>query len=185
MKTICWALSFVTCSAFLTGLSLLPMDSAVAKKVGKAHREAAHGEAAHREAAHGEAAHREAARREAAHGEVAHGEAAHGEAAHGEAAHREAAHGEAAHKGKWAEDKGKSTKEKVKEKLEEIFGEGKGHDKRPPGWDKGNKVGWGDGGMPPGLSRKGEGGKSKGKGKDIEEHIKEKIEEVLDNLSPH
>ncbi len=135
MKTICWALSFVTYSAFLTGLSLLPMDSAVAKKVGKVHREAAHGEAAH--------------------------------------------------KGKWAEDKGKSTKEKVKEKLEGIFGEGKGHDKRPPGWDKGNKVGWGDGGMPPGLSRKGEGGKSKGKGKDIEEHIKEKIEEVLDNLSPH
>ncbi len=91
-------------------------------------------------------------------------------------------------KGKWAEDKGnkgKSTKEKVKEKIkeevEEIFGEGKGHDKRPPGWDKGNKVGWGDGDMPPGLSRKGGGGKgkSKGKGKGIEEHIKEKIEEVL------
>ena len=57
MKTICWALSFVTCSAFLTGLSLLPMDSAVAKKVGKVHGEAAHGEAAHGEAAHGEAAH--------------------------------------------------------------------------------------------------------------------------------
>lgn len=138
MKTICWALSFVTCFAFLTGLFLLPMDYAVAKKEGKA-------------------------------------------------AHK------GKDKGKWAEDKGnkgKSTKEKVKEKIkeeveeivEEIFREGKGPDKRPPGWDKGNKVGWGDGDMPPGLSRKGEGGKSKSKGKGIEEHIKEKAKEKIEEV---
>lgn len=28
------------------------------------------------------------------------------------------------------------------------------NDWRPPGWDKGKKTGWGDGDMPPGLSRK-------------------------------
>ena len=165
MKTICWALSFVTCFAFLTGLFLLPMDYAVAKKVGKVHKEAAHKEAVHKEAAHKEAVHKEAV--------------------HKEAVHKEAAHGEATHKEKLAEDKGNKEKStnalsrNEADKIKGLFGEGKGHDKHPPGWNKGNKVGWGDGDMPPGLSRKGEGGKSKSKGKGIEEHIKEKIEEVL------
>ncbi len=92
-------------------------------------------------------------------------------------------------KGKWAENKGnkgKSTngvvhpigkvKETIKEELEDIFfGKGKGPDKRPPGWDKGNKVGWGDGDTPPGLSHKDKGGKDKS----VKEHIKEKIDDAL------
>ena len=140
MKTICWVLSLVTCFTFLTGLFLLPMDYAVAKKEGKAANK--------------------------------------GQGPSG--------HSQGGDKGKWAEgkgSKGKSTKEKakesIKEELEDVFGEGKGSDKRPPGWDKGNKTGWGDGDMPPGLSRKGEGSKDKS----IKEKAKEKIEETMEGVS--
>ena len=45
-------------------------------------------------------------------------------------------------------------KESEKKNKGEFSKEDKKHDKRPPGWDKGKKTGWGDGDIPPGQRGK-------------------------------